>query len=601
MMEKVLYGTDIMPAATHLTTSVLSSAHPKKTFKETNITTLNYGRKRIKGNYGVHIGALSLVDEESMNMFKDMQYPHEHHSGILGLVSKPINIPHDSFDLVIMNPPFTKSTNHAGERSEAANPSFAAFNIPKKVQKEMGEETKRVMKLRGTDKVANMQAGLGTHFMDVADTKLKDGGTLALVVSATFVSGASWKKMRSLLEKKYEDIAVVSIALPKDEDRAFSFDTGMAEVLIVATRKNPPTEEKSRVTYFNIPRRPRSILEAVVVAKVIRNSSADEDGDSLKVGVDPEEKFGHCIGSTKGFSNSIGAPGVISVKEIEVAKTAMGLSHGRLRIPRLAGDVDLPLIQLGILGTTSCGHRSIESSGPFKIDWNPGANPAYPILAAHSGPANKEKKKYQPDWREDQMTVRPDSEGRPKPGRDDAAVKLWDENRARLIFNCDFRLNSQYLGACMPIDGDGRICEVIGGRAWTGFKCEDPDHEFPLALWANTTLGLIAFWCAGTRQQSARSVLVVSMLRELAVPDVRKLTKAQIDAAKKAFKKFSDAKLLMVNQAWEDEARQEIDQVVLCDILGLQDKILGPLEWLRRAWCSEPTVHGDKDTRPPDS
>ena len=34
MIENVIVGTDIMPAATHLTTSILSSVHPTKTFRK---------------------------------------------------------------------------------------------------------------------------------------------------------------------------------------------------------------------------------------------------------------------------------------------------------------------------------------------------------------------------------------------------------------------------------------------------------------------------------------------------------------------------------------------------------------------------------------
>ena len=37
---------------------------------------------------------------------------------------------------------------------------------------------------------------------------------------------------------------------------------------------------------------------------------------------------------------------------------------------------------------------------------------------------------------------------------------------------------------------------------------------------------------------------------------------------------------------------------ILCDLLGLPTTILEPLDTLRLAWCSEPTVHGGKNTRP---
>ena len=45
MMENALLGTDIMPAATHLTASMLSNVHPSVTFKNTKIITLPYGKQ----------------------------------------------------------------------------------------------------------------------------------------------------------------------------------------------------------------------------------------------------------------------------------------------------------------------------------------------------------------------------------------------------------------------------------------------------------------------------------------------------------------------------------------------------------------------------
>ena len=50
------------------------------------------------------------------------------------------------------------------------------------------------------------------------------------------------------------------------------------------------------------------------------------------------------------------------------------------------------------------------------------------------------------------------------------------------------------------------------------------------------------------------------------------------------------------HEAYRDDFRQ--DAAILCDLLDLPTSILEPLETLRLAWCSEPTVHGGKSTRP---
>ena len=53
------------------------------------------------------------------------------------------------------------------------------------------------------------------------------------------------------------------------------------------------------------------------------------------------------------------------------------------------------------------------------------------------------------------------------------------------------------------------------------------------------------------------------------------------------------------NEAYRDETRKALDRAMLCDLLGLPESILEPLDVLRRQWCTEPTVHGGKSTRPP--
>ena len=54
---------------------------------------------------------------------------------------------------------------------------------------------------------------------------------------------------RRLLEREYEDLAVLTIAAHGQTDRAFSADTGMAEALVVAT-KSRAMDEKDAVKRY---------------------------------------------------------------------------------------------------------------------------------------------------------------------------------------------------------------------------------------------------------------------------------------------------------------------------------------------------------------
>ena len=80
--------------------------------------------------------------------------------------------------------------------------------------------------------------------------------------------------------------------------------------------------------------------------------------------------------------------------------------------------------------------------------------------------------------------------------------------------------------------------------------------------------------------------------------DCRALSADTLSEASEVFARFRLRAFLPANEAYRDKARQDLDRAVLCELLGLPESILGPLETLRQQWCREPTVHGGKPTRP---
>ncbi len=84
----------------------------------------------------------------------------------------------------------------------------------------------------------------------------------------------------------------------------------------------------------------------------------------------------------------------------------------------------------------------------------------------------------------------------------------------------------------------------------------------PLALWANSTLGLMSFWWIGTRQQRGRAMLQVTRLPELLALDCRALTADQIAWANDIFDACAPRDLLPANEAYRDPVRQELDAAI---------------------------------------
>ena len=225
-------------------------------------------------------------------------------------------------------------------------------------------------------------------------------------------------------------------------------------------------------------------------------------------------------------------------------------------------------------------NRSGAPRGPFGIERPFRVGARYPALWNHN--ADRERR----------LVVEPDSCGEVREEMGDKAAKVW-ATATRLHFNRDFRLNSQSLAACLTSE------PAIGGRAWPNFRVEgDPRREQSLALWANTTPGLISFWWIAGRQQQGRAILTISQLPRLTALDVRTLGDGQLDQADRLFTEFAERDFLPANEAYRDETRQALDRAVLCGLIGLPESILEPLAALRLQWCEEPSVHGGKPTRP---
>ena len=580
MIEKVLVGTDIMPAATHITASILSSAHPRIPFGNTSIITLPYGEQSRKSGRRVALGALDLIEyEKTLPLFGTGQQMVR---GDAESSEEQVDMPHDSFDVVIMNPPFTRPTNHAGERSNTPVPSFGAFSTSKDEQRTMSRQLK---KIHEPGMAGHGNAGLASNFIDIAHAKVKrSGGVLALVLPATFTQGGAWDRARQLLLDQYKDIVIASIAATGSTAYAFSADTDMAEVLVVATRNEGGGDNDSPVLFLNFLRRPQSILEAITVARAVQALPSSQAAGSISLG------RGQNMGSFLRTAWSEGtAP--VGIRATSVAQAGIGLMQGELYLPRKSDTISLPLVQLRELGERGLLHRDISGNtitesgpprGPFNIvGIGPGEVPIYPALWNHDA------------TRETFMVTEPDTQGYVREGCDDHANDVWERTASHLHFNLDFTLSSQPLAACITAD------QTIGGRAWPNFLCADSQWDKPLALWANTTVGLLSFWWLGSRQQSGRAILTISKLPKLMTLDPRQLSTEQLDHANTLFDELEDQAFLPANEAWRDDVRQALDRAMLIDLLGFSEDIMEPLDLLRRQWCAEPSVHGGKKTAPP--
>lgn len=620
-MERVLVGADIMPAAVHVTASMLSAVHPSVPFGDTNIHLMPYGRSHDADDSAsvIAVGSLELIeDKEAASLFGTGRTTASGTGRETRSSKDVLVLDNRSSDLVIMNPPFARTVGQEGDRVGIPRPAFAGFGTSDEEQEGMSRRLAQIYREQGRRLAQKYQgklptaghghAGLASNFMDLAHAKVKSGGVVALVLPATFTVSSAWSKARDLLSRHYQEIVVVSIAAHGSTDRAFSDDTAMAEVLVVAVRREAGAEESERqlegaetgkVTWVGLADRPATVVQSLEVASAIQEyrmlggtGGRSSDG-VLRLG---EERLG-IIGTGRLDDGGYG-----QLYEPELARTCLGLLDSRLRLPRQRA-LRLPIARMGDLGRGGPGNAAIgvkplspgpiergtgAYAAPFRIhELGPGAErwraASYPVLWAHNSGSGRESR----------LEVAPDSYGELRPGcGEEEGLEVWRRSASRVHINLDFQLNSQRLGVCLTQS------DCIGGRAWPSFLVDAPAHELPIVLWLNTTLGLLGRWWVGSRQQQGRSLLSVGRISEIPVLDCRKLSGEVLTDASEVFARFRLREFLPANEAYRDEVRQDLDRAVLCDLLGLPESVLDSLDTLREQWCREPTVHGGKRTRP---
>lgn len=591
MMATALIGCDVLPAAAHLTASMLSGAHPTVEYKQGSILTVAYGKQP---DESIALGSLDLLHDQK-------------HLDILPITAKAAegmgeseketwsSLPHASFDVVIMNPPFTRATSHEGGKKDIPNPMFAAFSSSAEEQKLMAEATRRLT--AGTS--AHGNAGEASIFLVLADRKLKEGGVLALVMPLSLMLGHSWEDSRALLTRNYSNLVVVSIAGTDGADLSFSADTDMAECLVVGRKAKSKTT--NRATFIILKERPTfpllgsvagTQIHRLIVARNIRSLEDGPVGGTLL-------HFGNDI---IGQAIQAGLPpsgcwNLSRVSDLSLAQAAYQLANQkRVWLPGMdeSEAVGIPMTTVAAIGDIGPIDRDINGinpngsiRGPFAIrDAQPDSVPTYPALWAHDAE------------RERAMSFAADSEAVPLKGTtakeqasiNSKALSIWG-TASHCHFNRDFRFNSQ--STSMQFTPR----KAIGGRAWLSISLHSAELEKMLVLWANTSLGLLLYWWHANKEQPGRGSVTKSALESLAVLDVSALKPRQAAKAVKLFDEFSGRELFPLHKIDVDPGRRELDERFAREVLGLPAKLVstgGPLEVLRMKLSREPSIRGQK-------
>ena len=467
MMEDVLYGCDVMPSAIHITGSTLSGVEPAAAFGSSRLYTMPYGRQP---DGTVKIGSLELLQRSDVQTLFNTSDPalRTGSAGEETAAHITVDIPDEEFDLVIMNPPFTRNVTRESAYAGTYAAAFAAFGASNEDQKLMAKRIDALKK----DTCYHGNAGIASAFGALADRKIRPGGVLALVLPLSIASGLAWQGFREMLARDYTNVSVLSIAA-NGRDMSFSSDTGMAECLVIARKLKLDERPLERVWFASLRHRPQGFANASLLAMKTNDNGqirGIEDGPfggtPLMIG---DESDGNMVTAPR--SGNGGSWGAVRLSDYALAQTAFELSRSKLWLPGSKSSAELEIAPLGEIGRLGTYHLDIIGPvprGPFdKVAPSPTAT--YPSLWNHD--AKKETR----------IVCDPDSQLQVRQGMEDKAASVWD-TAGRSHLNLDYTFGSQPLAVAFTDQ------ESIGGRVWPNVIFSDMRFDYAFSVWGNSTL-----------------------------------------------------------------------------------------------------------------
>ena len=149
------------------------------------------------------------------------------------------------------------------------------------------------------------------------------------------------------------------------------------------------------------------------------------------------------------------------------------------------------------------------------------------------------------------------------------------------------------------------VVRTLGVNTWFSLKVHQENfqlqsqQETALALWCNSSLGLLLQANHANAVQHGRGIGNKGMLESLPTLDVRQLQPWQLDEAQTIWRDFWDRTFESFHRCAVDPARIELDRRIITDLLALPDEAQDTLSRLHTLLASDPSIHGTKQPELP--
>ena len=552
-MQEHIVGIDINAIAGTLTAKRLTDLNVEQVYEGAKIAVSTH-----------EAGSLLLLDPMATGIsqvvgYRDVMQKADG-NGNIGLFH--VGIEEAGVDWSLMNPPYARarkgrkqaSTGLRPLRTKARNKGYA---------------------------MSNGQAGLASDFGNVSMMRLAPNGVYSHVLPMTAAYAGSWGEWRAGMETHFDDIVAITNT-GENLNTSFSAETGMAEMLVVATKRKG--ERKARkwrqpqILCVGVHSSPVSLSEGYALA----NEIASIPGDRLS-GRTPNSIYARISTSSKGFP-WFG----VGLLNPETSAVESKLIEGEAYYPPklTSTPLALPMATLSDLCGIGPTHDLIghpeggDGRGAFM--WTPKAavNGVHTHKAMWSVDA-KTQIQMEADYTHVGEVV------------DQSQAQEMIEHLSQWFISRQPRFTSQALIAVNTSD------PIHGGRGWNGLQNLTDSAGVCVALFYNSIFGAMVMRAYGqTPQSGGRASVQIKAMSGLPCPDFSASTsEAQFARTKAswAFTELSSVDLEPLAYCFRDKNRHRIDTAV-AEMLGLPpgeetEEMLAYYRWL---FASEPNVHANQ-------
>lgn len=535
LLEENFWGFDALRYALQIASLNLVFHNPTIALKNMNFYSIPLGVDEKKN---VALGSLRFLKSGTLIDYFSIDEKAKKTASI-DTEEGSANLP--LFNLIIMNPPFTRATGRSGREGGG----LFGFIVDEEIRQSVLKEYEKIRNVVKTDllKIGNNYlksfkdgtfegigaAGEGLLFLYLAFQNLTQDGKISFVLPKSVLSGASWFLIRTMLLEKFH-VEYVIVSYDKENGYNFSESTNLSEALIIAKRTNNNKNQSTK--FVMLLKKPQTSFESKALAKAIINNGnfAEAGGATAYIHEVSREELKENVDNWGRF---------VAFPNIKLIRFIDELNSGSLFGKKI------PMTKLGKIATVGIDRHQFHNS--FKIT-STKAIGSYPIVWG----GNEERRTH--------LEGKFNSFAIPI---DEKADKMFKEKSSYLLVPDRTRLNTAHIiSIFLPSKTLSNIFYAVRLTKHGSIK-----KYKALCAWLNSTFGLLLILANRQETEGAWVSLKMSHWRLQKVLDISGLSKGAIEKLSAIFDRYANKEMPRLPQQYKtkkiDPERLAFDKEVL--------------------------------------